>query len=51
MPSVPINRILLADCIEGMRNLPNECADLIVADPPYNLNNGKMNGSRGARSG
>ncbi len=32
-----INRIYVQDCIRGMRDLPAECADLIVADPPYNL--------------
>jgi len=29
--------IILGDCIEGMRRLPDAFADLIVADPPYNL--------------
>lgn len=33
----PDNRIIEGDCIEGMRQLPSECAQLIVADPPYNL--------------
>jgi site-specific DNA-methyltransferase (adenine-specific)/adenine-specific DNA-methyltransferase len=33
-----VNKILLKDCIEGMRELPDECADLVIADPPYNLN-------------
>jgi len=23
------------DCIEGMKQLPNNCVDLIIADPPY----------------
>jgi site-specific DNA-methyltransferase (adenine-specific) len=32
-----INRIVIGDCVEGMRELPDECADLIIADPPYNL--------------
>ena len=26
-----------SDCIEGMKTLPNDCVDLIIADPPYNL--------------
>ena len=25
------------DCIEGMKALPDNCVDLIIADPPYNL--------------
>jgi len=31
------NAILLGDCIELMRGLPDESVDLIFADPPYNL--------------
>ncbi len=30
-----INKIIKANCIEGMKILPNECVDLIFADPPY----------------
>lgn len=26
-----------SDCIEGMKALPDNCVDLIIADPPYNL--------------
>lgn len=29
------NKIYNKDCIEFMKTLPNECIDLIVADPPY----------------
>jgi site-specific DNA-methyltransferase (adenine-specific) len=32
---VPINQILEGDCIERLRNLPDDCIDLIFADPPY----------------
>ena len=32
------DRIILGDCIEGMRALPSGAFNLIVADPPYNLN-------------
>ncbi len=31
------NTILKMDCIEGMRSLPEGCCNLIIADPPYNL--------------
>jgi modification methylase len=31
------NRIIEGDCIQAMRDLPESCADLIFADPPYNL--------------
>ena len=33
-----LNRIIEEDCIRGMRQLPDEFARLIIADPPYNLN-------------
>lgn len=29
--------IAAKDCIEGMKDLPDNCVDLIIADPPYNL--------------
>ena len=32
-----INQIHLGDCIDGMRNIPDGSVDLVVADPPYNL--------------
>ncbi|VVB65456.1 Modification methylase MjaV [Candidatus Gugararchaeum adminiculabundum] len=36
-----VNRIINGDCIEGMKKLPAESVDLIIADPPYNLSKGK----------
>lgn len=30
-----LNKVYNMDCIEYMRTLPNECVDLIIADPPY----------------
>jgi modification methylase len=32
-----LDRVIEGDCIENMRALPEGCADLIFADPPYNL--------------
>lgn len=31
------NRIILGDCINGLAQLPPAWADLVIADPPYNL--------------
>jgi len=31
------DRIILGDCIEVMRGMPDACVDLVFADPPYNL--------------
>ncbi len=38
MKKVTQNTILKMDCIEGMRSLPDGLCNLIIADPPYNLN-------------
>jgi DNA modification methylase len=34
---LPLNHILLGDCIEVLRSLPAESVDVVFADPPYNL--------------
>jgi modification methylase len=34
---IPLNQILMDDCIEAMRGLPDACVDMVFADPPYNL--------------
>lgn len=30
-----LNDIYNVDCLEGMKNIPDESIDLVVADPPY----------------
>jgi len=40
LESFEINRILHRDCISGMKLLPDNSVDIIVADPPYNLSKG-----------
>ena len=37
MPPLPLDTLILGDCIEVMAGLPDESVDLIFADPPYNL--------------
>lgn len=32
------NTVIVGDCVAGMQQLSDESVDLIVADPPYNLN-------------
>jgi modification methylase len=34
---LPLDQIIMGDCIETMRGLPAKSVDLIFADPPYNL--------------
>lgn len=36
-PDLPLDRILLGECIAEMNKLPAESIDCIFADPPYNL--------------
>lgn len=31
------NKIILKDCIEGLKNIPDNSIDTIIADPPYNI--------------
>jgi modification methylase len=35
--NLPINEVLVGDCIEMMAALPDRSVDLVFADPPYNL--------------
>ena len=35
--SAPSAQVLIGDCVAEMAKLPAACADLIFADPPYNL--------------
>jgi modification methylase len=36
-PKLPLNQILVGDCIGRLAGLPERCIDLVFADPPYNL--------------
>jgi modification methylase len=36
-PELPLDSILMSDCIAAMRSLPAKSIDMIFADPPYNL--------------
>ncbi|MDP3494505.1 MAG: site-specific DNA-methyltransferase [Hyphomonadaceae bacterium] len=36
-PVLPLDQIIVGDCIESMNALPEGSIDLIFADPPYNL--------------
>jgi len=37
MKDLPVNTVLLGDCLELLRELPDDSVDLIVSSPPYNL--------------
>lgn len=36
---LPLNKLLLGDCLELLRQLPDCCIDSCVTDPPYGLGN------------
>lgn len=35
--ALPLDEIIVGDCIEELARLPRHCIDLVFADPPYNL--------------
>ncbi|GIV19715.1 MAG: methyltransferase [Armatimonadota bacterium] len=37
MTDLPLNQVLLGDCVQVMYQLPERSVDMIFADPPYNL--------------
>ena len=37
MNNLPINEIILGDCLEELKKIPSDKIDLIFADPPYNI--------------
>ncbi len=37
MASLKLDCVIEGDCVERMKALPDGCADLIFADPPYNM--------------
>ncbi|MHB2166936.1 DNA methyltransferase [Alsobacter sp. R-9] len=36
-PALPLDRVLVGDCVAEMSRLPEASVDLVFADPPYNL--------------
>ena len=36
------NRIICADCLDILKQLPDKCVDLVLTDPPYNASNSKV---------
>ncbi|MEJ0025444.1 MAG: site-specific DNA-methyltransferase [Rhizomicrobium sp.] len=37
MAGTKLDQVIEGDCVQGMRTLPDGVADLVFADPPYNL--------------
>lgn len=49
MSDLPLNRILIGDATERMRDLPDESIGLVLTSPPYNLGNTSGGGIIGAQ--
>ncbi|MDI9370765.1 MAG: hypothetical protein QM446_07615, partial [Synergistota bacterium] len=32
-----LNKLLLGDCLDVMREMPDKCVDLVLTDPPYGI--------------
>lgn len=54
-----LNKIILGDCLDVMREMPDKCVDLALTDPPYGIsydeaafkNNGSQHGRAAAPKG
>ena len=46
-----VNKIICGDSLSIMKQMPDECLDLIVTSPPYNLKNSTGNGMKDGRGG
>lgn len=40
-----VNRIINADCLDVLRELPDKCVDLVLTDPPYLIKNTNAGGN------
>lgn len=45
------DKIICGDCLDVMRQIPDEAVDLVVTSPPYNLKNSTGNGMKDGRGG
>ena len=43
-----LNKIINADCLDFMKNLPDKCVDLVLTDPPYGIGADKGVGGFGS---
>lgn len=45
-----LNTVIHGDCLQVMKQLPDECIDLIITSPPYNIRNSTGNGFKSPAS-
>lgn len=46
-----LDKFICGDCISIMSRMPDNCLDLVVTSPPYNLKNSTGNGMKDGRGG
>ena len=46
-----VDKLIKGDCLSIMKDMPDECLDLVVTSPPYNLKNSTGNGMKDGRGG
>ncbi len=46
-----LDKIVCGDCLQVMRTMPDQCVDLVVTSPPYNLKNSTGNGMKCGKGG
>jgi len=46
-----LNKIIIGDCVDVMKKIPDSSVDLIITSPPYNLKNSTGNGMKDGRGG
>lgn len=46
-----LNKIIHADCMDVLKEMPDKSIDLVVTSPPYNLKNSTGNGMKDGRGG
>lgn len=51
MKRIELNQIIVGDCLEIMKEIPDGTIDLVVTSPPYNLKNSTGNGMKDGRGG
>lgn len=45
------NKIINADCMDILKQLPDKCIDLVLTDPPYGINFGEFNRTNKNKNG
>src|SRR5438128_1597567 len=46
-----LNKIICGNSLEVMKKMPDQCVNLVVTSPPYNLKNSTGNGMKDGRGG